>query len=143
MLVAESLVPVNRNGSGKVKEGPWIGRCTGFVTASPKDPQVDHMAPIREAHESGARDWSEEKRRQHCNSLEYDDHLIAVWSSANASRGKRDPSEWLPPNGGYWCEYLDDRVAIKRKRGLSMDREDMRRSSGAGRYAASTGCETR
>ena len=51
-------------------------------------------------------------------------HLIAVWSSANGSKGKRDPADWLPPNRAYWCTYLNDWIAIKRDWELSMDQAE-------------------
>lgn len=138
VLIAESLVPVKRDSNGKVSGGLWIGLYTGTVTRSPGELEIDHMVPICEADESGGRVWPDEKRKQYFNWLEDNHHLIAVRSSANASKGKRDPAEWMPPNRAYWCKYLQDWVAIKRKWGLSIDREEYRAiekgSAVCGRY---------
>ncbi len=40
-------------------------------------------------------------------------HLIAVKASANRSKEKRGPHEWLPSNDNYACEYVRTWIAIK------------------------------
>lgn len=123
VLIAESYVrPVIRG--GKVVEGLWVGPYSGFVTRDPGPLDIDHMVPLKEAHQSGGYGWTEEKRRAYANDLSEPGHLIAVWLSTNRSKGPRDPAEWMPPNRSYWCEYLSDWVAVKRRWDLSMDQAE-------------------
>ena len=49
------------------------------------------------------------------------DHLIAVYRSANRSKGARDPARWLPPNQAYHREYVTIWLEIKKAWGLSLD----------------------
>ena len=98
--------------------GLWVGPYTAFVTKCPCFLEIDHMVPLCEAYESGAHAWDKARRKGFANSLKSELHLIAVWSSANGSKGKRDPADWLPPNRAYWCTYLNDWIAIKRDWGL-------------------------
>ncbi|WP_445270355.1 hypothetical protein [Streptomyces sp. DSM 41634] len=39
----------------------------------------------------------------------------------SASEADKDPAPWLPPAGGYHCQYAAERVATKLRWGLSAD----------------------
>lgn len=41
--------------------------------------------------------------------------------SSNASKSDRDPSEWLPANAGFHCQYLIEWVVVKDASDLSVD----------------------
>ena len=45
------------------------------------------MVPLKNAHNSGGWAWSLEKREEYANFLGDDDHLIAMASRANRSKG--------------------------------------------------------
>lgn len=124
VLIAESLVPVTMNSFGKVIQGLWVDPYTGFVTRNPGDLDIDHMVPLAEAHVSGGYAWSAEWRMAFANDLQDAQHLIAVWNSANRSKSDRDPGHWMPPNRAYWCSYLNDWIAIKRRWDLAMDENE-------------------
>ena len=47
--------------------------------------------------------------------------LIAVFLSANRSKGDRDPARWLPPNAAFHCEYVEIWVRLKKQWRLGMD----------------------
>ena len=57
---------------------------------------------------------------RYLNYLEDPDHLIAVSSRDNRSKGARDPEEWMPPDETYWCEYAQDWAEIKARWELTM-----------------------
>ena len=124
VLIVESLVPVTRDEKGRVAEGLWVGPYAGFVTRDSRQLDIDHVVAVCEAHESGAHAWDQDQRIAFANHLAGGHHLVATWRSTNRSKGKRDPSEWLPPNRSYWCAYLNDWIAIKREWILSVDPDE-------------------
>ena len=128
VLETESLIDVTiitkSNGKRAVTDGLWVGAYAGFVTTTPGDLDVDHMVPLKEAHESGAWAWDSAKRRRYANDLNNPAHLIAVKAGANRSKGFKDPAEWMPPNRSYWCQYLWNWMDIKRRWALSMDQHE-------------------
>ena len=69
--------------------------------------------PGENAHLSGAWGWNPAMKEEYANYLEDPDHLIAVASRANRSKGARGPEEWMPPDETYWCDYAQDWAEIK------------------------------
>ena len=121
-LVEESLVPVTFETDRKcrVETGQWYGAFTGVYVENPGDLDVDHMVPLQNAHLSGAWSWNPAMKEEYANFLEDPDHLIAVSSRANRSKGARGPEEWMPPDETYWCEYAQDWAEIKERWELTM-----------------------
>ncbi len=109
------------NGSCDVWQGEWQEPYVGYVTTDPRDLQIDHLVPLKEAHRSGAFQWSKEKRREYANWLEDKFHLLAVDGSANMQKGDKDPAHWQPANDNFRCTYLQKWVEVKRRWNLSMD----------------------
>ena len=122
VLIMESLVPVMFKTDKKcqVATGRWFGVFDGHHLENAGHVDVDHMVPLRNAHLSGAWAWSPEKKEQYANHLGDDDHLIAVASRANRSKGARGPEEWKPRDEGYWCEYATDWAQVKARWELTM-----------------------
>ena len=115
VLIAESTVPVTLDAKGcRVVAGQWEDPYTGRVFTNPRSLDIDHFIPLAEVHRSGGHAWTPAERRRYANDLSNPDTLIAVWKSANRSKGDRDPAYWLPPNQAYRCEYLKTWVALKR-----------------------------
>lgn len=102
----------------KVIRGTWRCPYTGQVFHDAKDLHIDHMVPLKNAWDSGASGWTDERWRQYANDLEHPEHLIAVAARANMSKGDRGPDEWLPPLAEYRCTYVRDWAAIKARWGL-------------------------
>ena len=122
VLAQESLIPPVFSEDGcKVVAGLWYGLYTGRTFTNPRDLDIDHLVPLKEAHQSGAYAWDRQTRRAYANDLDNPGHLIAVESRANRRKGARDPAEWLPPNEAFHCAYVRAWVAVKRKWGLTMD----------------------
>ena len=115
VLAAESEVPVITGPDGcDVERGRWTGPYTGKTFTDPGELHVDHLVPLAEAHRSGAFRWSHAKRRQYANDVEDPRTLIAVEAGANMSKGARGPSEWLPENRAYRCQYVRDWQGVKK-----------------------------
>ncbi|MDE2698253.1 MAG: HNH endonuclease [Gemmatimonadota bacterium] len=122
VLVAESTIPVTLDSSGcKVLSGRWECPYTGRVFTDPKRLDIDHYVPLAEVHRSGGNVWAAAQRESYANDLSNPNTLVAVYLGANRSKSDRDPSDWLPPDETYRCEYLRTWVALKKHWGLSMD----------------------
>ena len=123
-LIAESLIKVSLSDRGAVREGLWVGPYTGRVIRNSRIIDIDHRVALGEAHVSGAANWTPERKEAYANDLADEHHLIGVWRSANRSKSDKDPAEWMPPNRSYWCSYLNEWIAVKRKWKLSMDEKE-------------------
>ena len=121
-LIAESLVDVTfeTDRQCRVESGRWYGAFAGAYFEDPGDLDVDHMVPLKNAHNSGGWAWNPGMKEEYANVLEYDDHLIAVQDRANQSKGARGPDEWMPPDESYWCQYATDWAQIKERWDLNM-----------------------
>lgn len=71
---------------------------------------IDHLASLAEAWDSGASKWTEERREKYANDLDAQRSLVAVSSGPNRSKGDQDPAEWMPPAKDAACTYATDRV---------------------------------
>ena len=85
----------------RVASGEWTGAYTGQTFTDPGDLDIDHMVPLRNAHNSGGSDWDQARRRVYYNDLSKPEHLIAVSASANRSKGARGPEDWKPSDSSY------------------------------------------
>ena len=122
VLIAESLTPVTFKSERQcqVAAGQWWGAFTDTTVTNPGDLDIDHLVPLKNAHESGGWAWDAARKRQYANALDDADHLIAVTAGANRSKGAKGPDQWKPPNTAYWCEYATDWARVKITWGLTV-----------------------
>ena len=122
VLVLESLVEVTfeTDRNCRVATGRWYGAFTGAYADTPGDLDVDHLVPLKNAHDSGGWAWNSAGKEEYANFLGDPDHLIAVTSTANRSKGAKGPEEWRPSDQGYWCRYATDWTEVKSEWGLTM-----------------------
>ena len=121
-LISESLVEVTFESERqcRVEAGRWYGAFTGAYIEAPGDLDIDHLVPLKNAHDSGGWAWSSVRKQEYANYLGDPDHLIAVTKGANRSKGAKGPDEWQPPNEGYRCQYATDWTEVKMEWGLTM-----------------------
>ncbi len=125
VLAMESLIPVTMDDQGRnVTAGLWFDPYTGLTFVDPGDVDIDHLVPLKEAHQSGAHAWDNDKRRLYTNDLDNPGHLISVDDGTNQSKGHKDPAEWLPPNENFHCAYVMAWVHVKRTWQLSVDADE-------------------
>ena len=122
VLVSESLVEVTfeSDRNCRVATGRWYGAFTGAYADTPGDFDIDHLVPLKNAHDSGGWAWNSAKKEEYANYLGDPDHLIGVTRGANRSKGAKGPEEWRPSNEGYWCQYATDWTEVKFEWGLTM-----------------------
>ena len=72
---------------------------------------IDHMVPLAEAWDSGARNWTAAQREAYANDLGDYRTLVGVTDTVNQSKGDQDIAEWLPTYDR--CRYLREYVAVK------------------------------
>lgn len=104
--------------------GRWRSAYDGVETDDASSFDIDHVVPLAESWDSGARAWDDERRELFANDLGDPRSLIAVSASSNRSKGDQDPAEWMPDLGR--CRYVRGYVAVKLRWELSVDRPEKR-----------------
>ncbi len=118
-----------------VVKGQWLDPYTGKTFTEPRQLDIDHVVPLKNAHESGAWKWSTEKREEYANYLKDKRHLLAVLGSENRKKGAKGPDGYMPPDSAFRCDYVKEWIKIKREWGLSFSDHERRAIDRAG-----TGC---
>ncbi len=93
---------------------PYTTRRISFTKASAAAVQIDHVVPLSDAWQKGARTWSPAKRLVFANDPL---NLLAVDGAVNQRKGDGDAATWLPPSTAYRCSYVARQVAVKLKYG--------------------------
>lgn len=130
VLIAESRTPVVRTGKCTIVSGSWLSYYDQVTWTAPSDVDIDHMIPLKEAWESGAHAWSADQRERFANDLGWGPSLVAVTDNVNASKGDRDPAQWMPPSATATCTYLAEWVSVKWRWGLSIDQGERDKIAG-------------
>ena len=94
VLIEESLSTVGfKTSKGcRVVSGSWNDPYSGRTITDASKLDIDHMVPLKEAHESGAANWPRERERAYANDLDDPDTLIAVDRRLNRQKGAKDPA---------------------------------------------------
>jgi hypothetical protein len=124
VLIAEAIEAPRIGDRCDLIGGLWYSAFDGVTTDDDSSFDVDHMVPLSEAWDSGANEWSSDRRRAFANDLDLPQALIAVSASSNRSKGDKDPADWLPPLQSYRCQYVEDWVRVKVKWELSVDQRE-------------------
>jgi len=97
----------------RVASGEWFDPYTGQTITDPTKLDVDHMVPLKAAHDAGGWRWTPDRKREYANNLRYRLHLVAVSASANRQKGDKSPDRWRPENRDYWCAYAQAWATVK------------------------------
>ena len=95
VLIEASLSTVGFKSSKgcRVVSGSWNDPYSGRTITDATKLDIDHMVPLKEAHQSCAANWSRERKRAYANDLDDPDPLIAVDRRLNRQKGAKDPAE--------------------------------------------------
>lgn len=104
-------------------EDPYTGALIEFQRGqrTSNAVQIDHVVALSDAWQKGAQKLSSQSRYEFANDPL---NLLAVDGPTNASKGDRDAASWLPPNRGFWCEYVTRQVEVKYKYDLWMTKAE-------------------
>ena len=119
VLISEADDPVSVGSGCSLSGGRWFSYYDQVSWTNPADLDIDHMVPLAEAWDSGARSWATSTRQAYANDLGDSRSLVGVTDSVNQAKGDQDPAEWLP--GSEQCRYLREWVAVKHRWRLSID----------------------
>ncbi|WP_237057052.1 GmrSD restriction endonuclease domain-containing protein [Microbulbifer sediminum] len=117
LLERYSLAPVTytRPDRCRVKTGLWLDPYTGNFYTLASDLDVEHIVPLKWAHDHGGAGWSRARKRQFAEDPE---NLWLVDDGRNQSKGQRGPDQWMPPYGPVAEIYVERFTAIVSKYGL-------------------------
>jgi hypothetical protein len=119
VLLAEADDPPTVTGTCTLSGGRWFSYYDRVSWYNTSDVDIDHMVPLAEAWDSGARTWSSTVRRDFANDLGDYRSLVGVTDNVNQAKGDQDPGTWLPQYDR--CRYLREFVAVKHRWRLSVD----------------------
>jgi hypothetical protein len=111
-LIRDAIGPVEFRDEREcaVAGGVWVDPFSGDTMRAPanlriQDIHIDHMVPLKAAHEAGGWRWNAVKKERYANDLSDPQHLLTVLGRLNMSKGDRGPDRWMPPDTTFWCEY--------------------------------------
>ncbi|MFF4901493.1 HNH endonuclease family protein [Streptomyces sp. NPDC001068] len=108
------------NSACTATSGTWYSPYDGATWSAASDVDIDHLVPLAEAWDSGARNWTTARREAFANDVTRP-QLLAVTDNVNQSKGDQDPATWMPSLTSYRCTYVRAWVQVKYYYGLSVD----------------------
>lgn len=93
VLATESLIRVR---GCNIQRGKWRSYYDGVVTRDSSTFDIDHLVPLAEAWDSGARRWNAATRERYANDLGDPRTLVAVTAAANRSKSDQDHGRMAP-----------------------------------------------
>ncbi|MBB4913564.1 HNH endonuclease family protein [Streptosporangium saharense] len=123
LVLARDGRGVRRNAACRPVKGLWYSPYDGRRLRSEKQVDVDHVVPLAHAWRSGAKRWSQAKRRAFANDLVRPE-LLTVSHSANIAKGGQGPQSWRPQRRAYWCRYATSWITVKHHYRLFVTRKE-------------------
>lgn len=122
VLKAESKVTVR---ACDIRTGKWFSYYDRRTWTHSSDVDIDHLVPLKESWDSGAKRWNADTRKRYANDLGDGRSLVAVTDNVNQSKSDQDPAEWLPRYGK--CRYVVEWTAVKTRWNLKANRAEKNR----------------
>lgn len=124
VLLEEAVEAPEVTGQCTISGGLWHSVYDDTYVDNPHSLDIDHIVPLAEAWDSGAYDWSPQRRRDYANDLYEAVTPWAVTGRSNRSKTDRDVREWLPPHEPAVCRYITAWVTVKTHWGLTVDKAE-------------------
>jgi hypothetical protein len=105
----------------KVLSGRWNDYYFSEILLRTSDIDIDHLVPLKHAHEAGGAAWSAEEKKRFANDPR---NLVVTNRKYNRKKGEKTPLEWLPIERRYACKYWRDWMTIKSLYKLEISSEE-------------------
>jgi len=105
----------------KITAGTWVEPYAKTKVTDSSKLDIDHVVALSLAAKSGGEKLSAAKKEQLANDPQ---NLYISIAKENRSKGDKGPSEYLPPNGAFQCQYVTSFVTIVDKYGLTITEAD-------------------
>lgn len=113
ILKARSLQPVKLNKKGCIViSGKWNDYYFPEDHSASNKVEIDHLIPLKNAHQTGGYSWSKQQREIFANDPE---NLVITNRIYNRKKGAKGIDGWLPIHREYTCRYLKDWARLKLK----------------------------
>ena len=113
VLIAEATTKPTVGAGCALSGGRWYSYYDNAYWTAPADLDIDHLVPLAEAWDSGARNWTSTQRTAYANDLGDSRDLVAVTDNVNQAKGDSDPAEWMPSYSGATCRYVTEWLVVK------------------------------
>ncbi len=124
VLIAEAVMAPAVDDRCRLSGGLWYSYYDDQYIDNARSLDIDHLVPLAEAWDSGAREWDADRREAYANDLGNEISLIAVTASSNRSKADKDPAEWMPPSASAACQYAYEWISVKTRWELSIDQTE-------------------
>ncbi|MFR9780802.1 HNH endonuclease family protein [Micromonospora sp. MS34] len=121
VLIAEATTKPTIGSGCSLSGGRWYSYYDNAYWTITSDLDIDHMVPLAEAWDSGARNWTTSRRQSYANDLGDSRPLVAVTDNVNQAKGDQDPATWMPPYSSARCRYINEWIATKIRWRLTVD----------------------
>ena len=116
ILIARSETSVSMDRKGcRVMKGTWNDYYYPEIHSLSREVDIDHLIPLKHAHEAGGALWSSKKKETFANDPE---NLVVTNLRYNRQKGAKRIDQWLPVHKAYACKYIKDWLRLKSKYGL-------------------------
>jgi hypothetical protein len=118
VLILQGL-DVEYNTSCTISKGIWVSPYTMKTITDKSNIDIDHIVPLKDAWDSGADKWNNQKRYEYANSKQV---LIISDSTSNSEKSDNSPDAWMPNKNK--CGYLIKWIDIKDDWNLSVTKQE-------------------
>lgn len=121
VLIEEAVVMPEVGERCRLSGGQWESYYDGRAHTEARALDIDHMVPLAEAWDSGASEWTTDRRRDYANDMGEPVALVAVTAAQNRSKADKDPAQWLPASAEAHCRYVTEWTTVKVRWALTVD----------------------
>jgi Protein of unknown function (DUF1524) len=123
ILIQRSLKAVVMNKKGcKVVKGEWRDYYYPEVHTLASKVDMDHLVPLKYAHDHGAANWDSVLKEKFANDPE---NLVITNKRYNRQKGAKGIDQWLPVHKDYACKYIQHWFRIKKKYRLDVTQAEL------------------
>jgi len=119
VLKDRSLIPATINKKTcRVLNGAWNDYYYPETLHNSNSIDVDHLVPLKHAHDHGAAHWNREQKKAFSNDPQ---NLVITNRKYNRQKSSQGIATWLPSRIQYACRYVRDWLSVKNKYGLEIN----------------------